>query len=43
MSNLLKGDSGKFVMAALAVIAGLIIFSVWVEKASWYAKLKTKA
>jgi len=42
MGNLLKGDSGKFVMASLAVIAALIVFSVWIESSSWYNKLKAK-
>lgn len=40
MANLLKGDAGKFIMAALAVVAGVVVFNLWIEKSEWYQKAK---
>lgn len=42
MTNLFKGETGKFVLAGLAVITAIIVFNVWIESSSWYQKLKAK-
>lgn len=42
MGNILKGDAGKFIMAGLAVVVGLVVFQLFVEKSEWYQKQKSK-
>lgn len=43
MDKLFSGQTGRIVLGALAVIVGLLIFNLWIEKSKWYQEQKVKS
>ncbi len=42
MDKLFSGQSGKMVLGAVAVILGLLVFNLWIEKSKWYQDQRAK-